>query len=207
VQFSPDGQLILVTQKTTNVLLTPENAIDAFAVGTDGYATPMPIRNASFGLRPFSLAFRADGTLVVVEAFNAAPNMSAASSYQVNPDGTIMVISGSVANGQTDTCWVVITPDGRFAFVSNFGSGTISSYSVGPDGSLALLQGSAAFLGAMSQPVDISLSADGQFLYQLLRGPGAVAAFRIEADGSLAPLGVVAGGLPLADGISGLASY
>jgi 6-phosphogluconolactonase (cycloisomerase 2 family) len=118
-----------------------------------------------------------------------------------------MVISGSVANGQTDTCWVVITKDGRFAFVSNFGSGTISSYSVGPDGSLALLQGSAAFLGAMSQPVDISLSADGQFLYQLLRGPGAVAAFRIEADGRLAPLGVVAGGLPLADGISGLASY
>jgi 6-phosphogluconolactonase (cycloisomerase 2 family) len=207
VQFSPNGQLILVTQKTTNVLLTPENAIDAFVIGTDGYATPMPIRNASFGLRPFSLAFRGDGTLVVVEAFNAAPNMSAASSYQVNPDGTLMVISGSVANGQTDTCWVVITKDGRFAFVSNFGSGTISSYTVGPDGSLALLQGSAAFLGEMSQPVDISLSADGQFLYQLLRGPGAVAAFRIEADGRLAPLGVVAGGLPLADGISGLASY
>lgn len=207
VRFSPDGQVILVPQKTTNILLTPENAIDAFTIGTDGYASAMPIRNASFGLRPFSLAFRDDGKVVVVEAFNAAPNLSAASSYQLNPDGTMMVVSGSVPNGQTDTCWVVITNDGRFAFVANFGSGTISSYSVALDGTLALLQGSAAFLGEMSQPVDLSLSADGEFLYQLLRGTGAVAAFRIEGNGSLTSLGVIAGGLPVADGISGLASY
>ena len=63
------------------------------------------------------------------------------------------------------------------------------------------------FLGATSQPVDLSLNASGQFLYQLLRGTGAVAAFRIEANASLTPLGVVVGGLPVADGASGLAAY
>lgn len=207
VRFSPDGGVILVTHKTTNVLLTPQNAIDAFTIGADGYASAAPVRNESFGLRPFSLAFRDDARLVVVEAFNAAPNVSAASSYLLNPDGTISVISGSVQNGQTDICWVVITHDGRFAFTANFGSGTISSYSLSPAGTLALLNGSAAFLGATSQPVDLSLNASGQFLYQLLRGTGAVAAFRIEANASLTPLGVVGGGLPVADGASGLASY
>ncbi|MCA1583956.1 MAG: lactonase family protein [Acidobacteria bacterium] len=207
VRFSPDGRVLLVTHKTTNVLLSPQNAIDAFTIDGNGYVSATPIRNASFGLRPFSLAFRDDGKLVVVESFNAAPNVSAASSYQLNPDGTITAISGSVANGQTDVCWVVITNDGRFAFTANFGSGTISSYGFSPTGTLALLDGDAAFLGEMSQPVDVSLSDDGRFLYQLLRGTGAVAAFRVEEDGSLTSLGLVVGGLPVADGASGLASY
>jgi len=207
VRFSPDGRVILVTHKTTNVLLRPRNAIDAFTIGADGYASAMPIRNRSFGLRPFSLAFRNDGRLVVVESFNAAPNVSAASSYQLNPDGTITVISGSVPNMQTDVCWVLITNDGRYAFTANFGSGTISSYSFDPSGALTLINGNAAFFGDMSQPVDIDLSADGRYLYQLLRGTGAVAALRVEENGSLTSLGIVFGGLPVADGASGLAAY
>ncbi len=80
VRFNPDGRFILVTHKTTNVLLTPQNALDVFEVGPNGYASLMPRRVASFGLRPFSLAFRDDGRLAVVESFNAAPNVSATSS-------------------------------------------------------------------------------------------------------------------------------
>lgn len=208
IRFSPDGRTILVTQKTTNVLLAPQNAIDAFSIGTDGYATAMPIRNASFGLRPFSLAFReSDSKLVVVESFNAAPNLSAASSYQFNADGTISIISGSVPNNQTDVCWVLVTNDGRYVYTANFGSGTISSYSLSASGALTLLNGAAASFGDTTQPVDIDLSADGRFLYQLLRGAGAVAALRIEANGALTSLGIVTGGLPVANGASGLAAY
>ncbi len=59
----------------------------------------------------------------------------------------------------------------------------------------------------MSQPVDLALSSDGRYLYLLLRGTGAVAAFRIEGNGSLTSLGIVTGGLPVADGASGLAAY
>ncbi len=207
IEFSPDGRTILVTQKTTNTLLTPANAIDAFSIGDDGYATMLPVRNMSFGLRPFSLAFRGDGKLITVESFNAAPNLSAATSYQLNPGGGLSVLSGSVANGQTDVCWIVITKDGRYAYTANFGSGTISSYSFNASGTLSLINGSAAFLGATSQPVDVALSADGRYLYQLLRGLGAVAAFRIEANGGLTSLGTLTGGLPVNDGISGLAAY
>ncbi len=207
VEFSPDGRVILVTHKTTNVLNTPDNVIDAFTIGADGYASAMPIANASFGLRPFALAFRNDGKVAVIEAFNAAPNRSAASSYQLNADGTLAVISGSIPNSQTDGCWIVISNDQRYAFTANFGSGTISSYRFDPSGAIALINGTAATLGDMSQPVDLSLSADGRFLYLLLRGTGGVAAFRIGDDASLTPLGVAVGGLPVADGASGLAAY
>ncbi len=207
VEFSPSGRLLLVPHKTTNTLLTPANAIDVFRVDSTGYATAVPRRNASNGLRPFSLAFRNNSQLLVVEAFNAAEAAAAVSSYRVLPNGNFNVISGSVPNQQTDACWVVITDDGRYAYIANFGSGTISTYRFNVAGQVRLLDGDAAFLGADSQPVDLALSADSRYLYLLLRGSGAVAAFEIQDDGSLSPRGVVVGGLPVADGASGLAVF
>ena len=55
--------------------------------------------------------------------------------------------------------------------------------------------------------MDLALSADSRFLYLLLRGTGGVAAFRINDDGSLRSLGTEVGGLPVADGASGLAAF
>lgn len=208
VKFSPDGRVLVVTHKTTNGLLSPRNAIDVFRVRNNGLAS-VARRNASYGLRPFSLAFRKDGKLVVVESFNAAPGRSAVSTYRLSSNRRLRLrtISGSVRNGQTDTCWVVISKDGRYAFTANFGSGTISSYRLSSTGKVRLIDGNAAFLGTLSQPVDLARSADSRFLYLLLRGTGEVAAFRIEKGGSLKPLGRVSGGLPVADGASGLAAY
>jgi 6-phosphogluconolactonase (cycloisomerase 2 family) len=212
VEFSPDGRLLLVTHKTTNVVLPPPNAIDVFAVDSNGLASALPKRNASNGLRPFSMAFRSNSELLVVESFNAAPDASAVSTYRVSSNGNFDVISGSIPNKQTDSCWVVITEDGRYAFIANFGSGTISSYRFNSTGAVTLLDGDAAFLGIDSQPVDLALSADSRYLYLLLRGTGGVASFEIGAGGALTPLGVVTGGLPfaglpVADGASGLAVY
>jgi len=207
VAFSPDGHLLLVTQKTTNLLLSPPIAIDAFVVGNSGLASAMPKRDVSVGIRPFSLAFRNNGQLVVAESFDATPERGALSSYRVSSDGNLAALSGSVPNGQTDTCWVVVTQDGRYAFTANFGSGTISSYRFGSDGRVSLIDGKAAFLGKMSQPVDLAFSTNSRYLYLLLRGTGGVAAFKVQDDGGLRPLGVVTGGLPVADGASGLAAF
>jgi len=207
IEFSPDGRLLLVTQKTTNELLPPPNAIDVFTVDSAGFASAVPNRNASHGVRPFSMAFRDNDDLLVVEAFNAAPEASALSSYKVASDASLDVISGSVPNQQTDACWIVITEDGRNAFVANFGSGTISSYAIDSAGAISLVDGDAAFTGLTSQPVDLALSVDSQYLYLLLRGTGGVASFKIDDNGALSPLGIVTGGLPVADGASGLAVY
>ncbi len=207
IQFSPDGRLLLVTEKTTNEVLSPERAIDAFRIGSDGTASAMPQRDASNGVRPFSLAFRNDGQLLVAESFDATPGKAAVSSYQVSATGSLAVTSGSIPNYQTDSCWIVITKNGRYAYTANFGSGTISSYSINSTGTIHLIDGKAAFLGAVSQPVDLAQTANSQYLYLLLRGSGAVAAFQVSTDGSLHRLGVTTGGLPVADGASGLAAY
>lgn len=207
VQFSPDGHLLLVTEKTTNVSLTPKNAIDVFRVGADGLPSAAPKRDFSHGVRPFSLAFRNNGQALVAESFNAAPAASAVSSYRVFPSGGLGVISGSIANHQTDTCWVVITNDDRYAYTANFGSGTISSYRFTDTGQVRLMAGKAASLGLLSQPVDLSFGDGSRYLYLLLRGTGGVASFKVQDDGGLTRLGVVTGSLPVADGASGLATY
>ena len=208
VQFSPDGGVLLITHKVSDIMVPPRNAIDAFRIGSNGLPSAEPLRNESVGLRPFSLAFRSDGKLVVVESFNAAAGETKASSYRVSSNGAISPISRSVPSGQQDVCWVVITGDGRFVYTANFGTGTISAYSLSAGGDLNLLDGKAAFTGKLSQPVDLALSADSRFLYLLMRGPGRVAAFRIQDDGGLKPLGTAGGGgLPVNDGASGLAAY
>ncbi|MDQ6850712.1 MAG: lactonase family protein, partial [Actinomycetota bacterium] len=205
IQFSPDGRLLLVTEKTTNLELSPHSAIDAFRVASDGRASAMPKRDASHGVRPFSLAFRGNHQLLVAESFDATPGRAAVSSYRVSTSGSLAVRSGSIPNRQTDSCWVVITKDGRYAFTANFGSGTISSYRFRPNGRVQVIDGKAAFLGTLSQPVDLAFNADNHYLYLLLRGTGGVAAFKVQNDGDLHPLGVVTGRLPVADGASGLA--
>ena len=205
IEFSPDGSLILVTEKVTTATLSPPTAIDAFAVDSRGVAGPAQ-RDASAGIRPFALAFRNNNQVLVGESFDAQPGLASVSSYSVS-GRQLTVKSASVPNHQTDTCWIVITRDGKHAYTANFGANTLSSYGIGTDGSVALDKGAAAFLGTGSEPVDLAQTADSSDLYVLLRGTGAVAEFSIGATGVLTPLGISRGGLPVADGASGLAVY
>ena len=196
IGFSQDGGLLVVTEKAGNRLNT-------YTIDNDGLPSA-PIDNASNGMTPFGFAFNNADTLVVSEAFGGTPNASAASSYSASNDGTLSVISGSVGNSQTASCWVVTTNNGKLAFVSNTGSATISSYHINAeDGSLSLLNATAADTGMNSAPIDITLSVNSRILFVLLGGTQSVASFRIGNDGSLTPIDS-AGGLPL--GAQGVAA-
>ena len=207
VQFSPDGRVLVVTQKSVQ-LGVPAGpfVIDTFTVGPDGLASEAHPQK-SFGRRPFAVAFRQNGKMIAVESHNPFPHQAAASSYTVDSNtGDIDVITGSEGNGQTDSCWVLLSKDERYAFTANFASGTISSFRFHSNGKVELINGAAARLGNTSEPTDIRISADGRFFYVLLRGTGAVSAFRVGENARLIPLGVV-GGLPANTGASGLAAY
>jgi len=69
----------------------------------------------------------------VTEAFGGAPGAAAASSYALVEPGRLAPVSGSVGDTRSEVCWAVVTHDGRFAFVTNFGDGTISSYAMDTD--------------------------------------------------------------------------
>jgi 6-phosphogluconolactonase len=196
IGFSHDGTLLVVTEKAGNRLNT-------YAINDNGLPSP-PIDNASNGMTPFGFAFNNANTLVVSEAFGGTPNASASSSYDAEDDGTLSVISGSVANSQTAACWIATTNNGKFAFVSNTGSATISSYRINAeDGTLTLLNPTAADTGMNSAPIDMDLSVNSRLLFVLLGGTQSVASFRVWKNGNLTLIDT-AGGLPL--GAQGIAA-
>jgi 6-phosphogluconolactonase len=187
VEFSNDGDTLVVTNKNTNT-------IDTFAVGKDG--TPGPAQSQpSEGDTPFGFDFDKRGHLIVSEAFGGAAGASAVSSYSLDSGGLLTTISASVPDSQAAACWIAVTKNGRFAYTTNTGSGSISSYSLGRDGSLGLLEQVAAATGAGSTPTDMAQTASSRVLFALLPGTGQVAAYRVAADGQLTPVDLV-GGVP-----------
>lgn len=196
ISFNSDGTLLVVTEKAGN-------RIDTYTVDENGLPSA-PIANASNGMTPFGFAFNNPGFLVVSEAFGGTPNQAAASSYSASQAGMLSVVSGSVPNSQTASCWMVITNDGHTAFVSNTGSGTISSYGLSADdGTLSLINSTGGNTGPNSAPIDIALNVSSHFLYVLAGGLQSVVSFRVEQDGSLTMIDTDAG-LPL--GAQGIAA-
>jgi 6-phosphogluconolactonase (cycloisomerase 2 family) len=180
VGFSPDGNVLMVTEKGTSM-------IDTYIVGDDGLLYS-PTTTKSSGATPFGFAFAHRGIVAVSEA---GPN--ALSSYEINRDGQVELLSGSVHNGQSATCWAVVTDDGRYAYTANAGSATISSYYLSWEGFLSLLNPTAGKMASGTAPTDMALSDGSRFLYVRDGGMNTVAGFRVESDGSLTPVGSVTG--------------
>ncbi len=197
VAFTPDGGVLVVTEKNTNL-------IDTFRVAPDGSLAEART-TPSHGATPFGFAFGKRDQLFVSEAFGGAANASAVSSYDVDRDGTLIVESGSVPTNQSAACWVLVTKGARFAYATNTGSGSLSGYAIDHDGALALLtpNGRTGDTGPRSAPIDLASSDDGRFLYSLNSGTHTIGAFRIEPDGRLVAL-PFANGLPA--GANGLAA-
>jgi 6-phosphogluconolactonase (cycloisomerase 2 family) len=181
VEFTPNGRQVVVTEKNTNL-------IDLFRVHAGGGLSG-PRVVASEGATPFGFAFDPQGRLVVSEAFGGAPDASAMSSYRVGHK-TLTAISASVPTGQTAACWVVVTPNGRFAYTTNTGSASVSGYDIASDGALSLFASVAGTTNA--GPTDMGL-AGADFLYTLDSGAAAISAFAVASDGSLAPMAGAAG--------------
>jgi len=198
IEFAPDGDVLVVTEKATNNLTT-------YTVDDDGRASP-PIVQPSVGATPFGFAFDRRGRLFVSEAAGGAPDAGSVSSYRVADDGALTSISPVVGTTETAACWVVVTRNGRFAYTTNAGSGSVSGYRIGRDGSLALrdADGRTGETGAGSAPIDMALSRNSRFLYTLNGGNNTLSAFRVTGDGALVPLAGV-NGLPAST--NGLAAF
>lgn len=190
ISFSPNGRFLAVTEKATNL-------IDIWHVGRNGLASNF-VANNSEGITPFGFAFGKRGLLFVSEA--ATGSMS---SYVLEDDGTLPVVSAAVPTTETAACWVVVTNDGRFAYTTNAGSGTVSGYRIAFDGTITLLDADGVTGNTGNGDIDMALSNDSRYLFTLNSGDDTISAFRVHADGSLSPL---PGAIGIPDGANGLAA-
>jgi 6-phosphogluconolactonase len=186
IAFSSDGSTLAVTEKSTSL-------IDIYPV-ENGLAGA-PVLNPSAGATPFGFAFDRHNHAIVSEASGSV------SSYYIE-GGELNVISPAVVNTQVAACWIAISNNGKYAYTTNAGSGTISSYQIAEDGALTLLNATAGVIGAGSSPVDMAFSNNGQTLYALANGAHTINIFGMNSDGSLASQGTVS--VPV--GVVGLAA-
>lgn len=198
VSFSPDGETLVVSERIASVDDDTVGALVSYAVEDDGTLGDKTV-SAPTGSGPFGFTFTSQGVLLATEQNGgyANPGGGGAAAYTVD-DGRLEPVGETVANHQTDTCWIVVTHDQRFAFASSpFEGGAISTYSVGSDGSLTLAHPSATSQDGIDVTdnvvtdgvTDLALSQDSRFLYQLNSFEGLLYSFRVESDGRLTHLG------------------
>lgn len=192
VQFAPGSHILTVTERLASRILT-------YTVNDAGRATLADTFQDSPGSTPFGFDFAERGRLIVSNAFLDLPGQGSASSFLVASSGAIdpVTSSGSAANGQTASCWLTISNDGRVAFVANPLVDGITSYRISDDGSLSLLDATAGSVAEAGDPRDMALSENGRFLYALNNRTATVSAFEVSGDGTLIRLELdAAGGFP-----------
>jgi 6-phosphogluconolactonase len=196
IGFSPNGRTLVVTEKGTNLITT-------YRVGFGGWASA-PTSTPTAGETPFGFAFNKHGLLIVSEAFGGAADASTVSSYRIGWGGSVRVVDGAVPTTETAACWIVVSKDGRFAYSTNGGSGSVSGVRIDRRGNLELLDadGVTGNTGPGSTPLDAALSANDRYLYVLSFGISEVSAFRKNHDGSLTALPGAAGLPATANGMA-----
>ena len=191
-----DGRVLIVTERGTNT-------ISSYLIDEHGYAQNPATIKAS-GQTPYGFGLTADGLLIISEAFGGATGAAAASLYAVSGAGELTMVSGSVGDTRSEVCWVALTKDDRFAYVTNFGDGTVSCYEITADRSLRLHEPVAGSTGQGEKGIrDEAISGDGRYLYAINADAQKLCGWAVGHGGQLRPVGEF-GGVP--DTVAGLAA-
>jgi 6-phosphogluconolactonase (cycloisomerase 2 family) len=128
VSFDKTGKVLVVDEQQADIISTYVRNDDGTVTGPDAAAVD--------GQRPVRLHVHAAQPAHHHRELRSGTGPGRRGSYEIDErTGALTPASPTVRNGQSDTCWVVITDDNKLAFTSSFGDdGGISSYRVRPDG-------------------------------------------------------------------------
>ena len=194
VGFSNDGSTLVVSERETGLLNSFVFDKRTGLTGTNNVIT-------ASGQEPFGFEFDNRNHLFLTDGFFVAPGLGGASSYDLTKTSQLVPISGDVKNGGTDTCWLIVTNDGRFVYTHSFGDSRLSSYKIDPQGNLVLFQSIAALTGVGPGGFDIALTIGSQFLYAVNQ-QGTIRGFEVNSDGTLTPRSSISGLPPSVTGLA-----
>jgi len=192
LSISPNGRFLLVTERVANT-------VDAFPINADG-TLGTEVTTASLAPQAFAGQFTPSGFAVVAQTNGSV------SSYSLGANGAYTAISANVPTQGVLTCWIRVTPNGKYLFTSNTASANISGFSISATGALTPIGSTVVFaFPAGTSNLDLATSSDGRFLFTIESG-GAIGAFSIGAGGQLTSIGGVEGP-PQSAGFQGIAAY
>lgn len=202
IAFTPDGSKLVVVESGTN-----SDVIHVFAVDEDGVPSER-VTSLADSENPLAIAFSANGKLLITESADDE-SVNAVTSYNINDDLTLSIITPAVPNFQEASCWLI--GYGNVFYTVNSLTNNFSSYEVTADGEVSLIDVASAQLlqgpppvfddgfldvetlemtlangTAPPFPTDAVVSTGGRFMYSLNLGNSTISGFAIQPDGSLA---------------------
>lgn len=211
VGFDHSGRFLIVTARFAGMSKVDQDYFEIFRVSRAGRPGALP-QMRSVPQEPYAFAFTSRNEMLVANAENNGPLASTTSSYRLGPDGGFTRVAAQPTS-QTAGCWLTITDDDRFAFVSNGGAPTVIAYSMSRGGAFRNISPLIKLSGLGG---DVAVTPGNEFLYVLNTDPSGILnrdpkahadvdAFRIGRDGRTTRIGTFAmGRLPFTT--SGLAA-
>jgi len=219
ISFDASGRTLTVTHRF-RAAAAPLDRIDTFVLGAD--ATPGPVRaNLAVGdplspspPGPFGFAYTSNGRAIVSNAVDNNLTAGSISSYSLDTATGALTFVDNEPTTQGAPCWVVITPDNKFAYVTNTNQnpGTLTRLRIEDNGTLTEL-GQTPVPSTGGAPADAALTPDGKFLTVLtptLTGAATSQTNTYAVNATTGDLTLLAPGGETADdlpsGVSGLAA-
>ena len=182
VGFSPDGTALVVTQRGTD-------SIAVYPVDSSGLLGE-PARCRPPGRRRTGSRSRADGTLVVTEAFGAAGRQGGRLLVRRRRRRRSRPCPARSGTAAARSAGRSSSKDDRYAFTTNFADGAVSRYAIGADGAITLEDAAAGIaVDGQTGLRDEDISADGRFLYAVDADSRRVFGWAVGDGGSLDPIG------------------
>ncbi len=221
--------------------------LTVFGIGADGLPSGAPVSGATStevgnnenrnlpSAIGFEVAERSNGTFVIVTEAREFRSLGeppifpglqtgSVSVFQLGAGGQLSASQLDLFAGQSPTvgqrtaCWIVMSPDGEYFWVSNAVDASISSYRfTDASGNVELVEEIAA---VGTQPtstdpavafdttdgfIDLDITDDGQYLYQLYGLSGVVGVYAVSG-GNLTLVETISGDLPDRD-TQGIVSF
>ena len=201
-------------RRVLTVTLRGPQMLNTFRVARDG--TPGPaVASPSDSPSPFGFEYQRAGNLIVSNAgqtgnppdpTNPANFHGSATSYRLAGSGALTPIDHADIPGERATCWVVITKNDKYAFMTNTLSNSVSRFRLTKGGDMTLLGNVAATGPGFAS--DEALSRNSRYLYVLvpsiMGGASHVDVYRVGSGGTLTHIQATPSNLP--PGVSGMAA-
>ena len=184
IAVSPNGQFLYVTNQTS----TGPNGIAVFTIGSDGTLSAITSGSFTTGEGPTAIAISPDGLYLYVTNCNMYGGTgNQISAFAIGAGGVLSAITtGTFVTPGQDGIGIAISPNGKYLYVTNAGTGAggISAFSIGSGGALAPI-GSYPTGG---DPWYIAISPDGASLYVTNVNSSSISAFAVGSDGTLSSI-------------------
>ncbi len=168
VAVSPDARHVYLAN-------TGDDAIGGYAIDADGALSALGATPAG-GNQPTGLGLTPDGGFLLAtnrDSTEAAPSISV---FSVANNGALTLVPSSpVGVGINDPRAVVVTPDGRFVYVTgrrgpsgppaSNADTAIAALTISPDGSLHAITGSPLYIAGQVNSFGASITPDGKHMY------------------------------------------